>query len=204
LRGLPLPLKPRIFKLVEQKKFADVLQEHQLVTQQLINCQALITAASKLIISTLLSGHKLLLCGNGGSAADCQHFAAELVIRYHKNRRAYPAIALTTDSSILTAHPNDFSFDSLFARQVEALGSTGDCLIAFSTSGNSENIIQAANAAKQKEMTVIGLMGGNGGKLKACVDLPITVSSTTTARIQEAHMLIYHWWCEKVDETSND
>jgi len=111
--------------LVEQKKFADVLQEHQLVTQQLINCQALITAASKLIISTLLSGHKLLLCG-------------ELVIRYHKNRRAYPAIALTTDSSILTAHPNDFSFDSLFARQVEALGSTGDCLIAFSTSGNSE------------------------------------------------------------------
>ena len=187
-----------------QKDFSDVIQEHQLVTNQLNSYKPLITQASKLIISTLISGHKILLCGNGGSAADCQHFAAELVIRYHKNRRAYPAIALTTDTSILTAHPNDFSFDTLFSRQVEALGSDGDCLIAFSTSGNSENIIQASITAKQKNMSSIGLMGGNGGRLKSVVDLPIVIPSSTTARIQEAHMLIYHWWCEMVDEVPND
>lgn len=184
--------------------FTDVLQEHQQLINQLTGYKPLISAASKLIISTLISGHKILLCGNGGSAADCQHFAAELVIRYHKNRRAYPAIALTTDTSILTAHPNDFSFDSLFSRQVEALGVEGDCLIAFSTSGNSENIIQASVAAKQQGMSVIGLMGGDGGRLKSQVDMPIVIPSKTTARIQEAHQLIYHWWCEMVDEVEND
>ncbi|SMG62210.1 [similarity to] phosphoheptose isomerase AltName: Full=Sedoheptulose 7-phosphate isomerase [methanotrophic bacterial endosymbiont of Bathymodiolus sp.] len=184
--------------------FSDVIQEHQQVFNQLAGYTPLITAASKLIISTLISGHKILLCGNGGSAADCQHFAAELVIRYHKNRRAYPAIALTTDTSILTAHPNDFSFDSLFSRQIEALGSEGDCLIAFSTSGNSENIIQASISAKQKNMSVIGLTGGDGGRLKPLVDMPIIVPSKTTARIQEAHMLIYHWWCEMLDEVADD
>ena len=184
--------------------FTDVLQEHQQLINQLSSYKPLISTASKLIISTLISGHKILLCGNGGSAADCQHFAAELVIRYHKNRRAYPAIALTTDTSILTAHPNDFSFDSLFSRQVEALGVEGDCLIAFSTSGNSENIIQASIAAKQQGMSVIGLMGGDGGRLKSQVDMPIVIPSKTTARIQEAHQLIYHWWCEMVDEVEND
>ncbi|MBE0469868.1 MAG: SIS domain-containing protein [Methyloprofundus sp.] len=188
--------------MTTHKDFSDVVQEHQQVTNQLSSCTPLITAAAKLIISSLTSGHKLLLCGNGGSAADCQHFAAELVIRYHKNRRAYPAIALTTDSSILTAHSNDFAFASLFSRQVEALGNEGDCLIAFSTSGNSENIIQAAMTAKQQNMSVIGLMGGDGGRLKAVVDMPIIIPSYTTARIQEAHMLIYHWWCERVDEVS--
>jgi len=188
--------------LTTQKNFSDVLQEHKQVTNQLSSCIPLVTAASQLIISSLTSGHKLLLCGNGGSAADCQHFAAELIIRYHKNRRAYPAIALTTDSSILTAHANDFSFDSVFSRQVEALGLSGDCLIAMSTSGNSENIIQAAMTAKQQNMTVIGLIGGDGGHLKAVVDIPIVIPSYTTARIQESHMLIYHWWCEKVDEVS--
>jgi len=111
---------------------------------------------------------------------------------------------LTTDTSILTAHPNDFSFDSLFSRQVEALGAEGDCLIAFSTSGNSENIIQACLAAKQKNMNIIGLMGGNGGRLKPLVDMPIVIPSSTTARVQEAHMLIYHWWCEMLDEVPND
>lgn len=184
--------------------FNDALQEHQQLINQLTGYKTLISTASKLIISTLISGHKILLCGNGGSAADCQHFAAELVIRYHKNRRAYPAIALTTDTSILTAHPNDFSFDSLFSRQVEALGVDGDCLIAFSTSGNSENIIQASIAAKQQNMSVIGLMGCDGGRLKSQVDMPIVIPSTTTARIQEAHMIIYHWWCEMVDEVEND
>jgi len=190
--------------LTAKTDFSDVIHEHQQVINQLAGHTPLITQASKLIISTLISGHKILLCGNGGSAADCQHFAAELVVRYHKNRRAYPAIALTTDTSILTAHPNDFSFDSLFSRQVEALGSEGDCLIAFSTSGNSENIIQASMTAKQQKMSVIGLMGGDGGRLKSLADMPIVIPSTTTARVQEAHMLIYHWWCERVDEVSND
>jgi D-sedoheptulose 7-phosphate isomerase len=184
------------------KQFLDAVNEHQQMTQQLTNCVPMISVASKLIISTLTSGHKILLCGNGGSAADCQHMAAELVIRYHKNRRAYPAIALTTDSSILTAHPNDFSFETLFARQIEALGSTGDCLIAMSTSGNSSNIIAAINTAKLQNMTVIGLTGGDGGQLKSLVDVAIVAPSTTTARIQEAHMLIYHWWCEILDEVS--
>lgn len=187
-----------------QKDFSDIIQEHQQLINQLTSYTPLITQASRLIISTLVSGHKILLCGNGGSAADCQHFAAELVIRYQKTRRAYPAIALTTDSSILTAHPNDFSFDSLFARQIEALGAEGDCLIAFSTSGNSENILQACITARQKNMSSIGLIGGDGGKLKPLVDMPIVIPSRTTARVQEAHMLIYHWWCEMVDEIPND
>lgn len=190
--------------MTEENNFSDVMQAHQQLIQQLVPYQPLITQASKLIISTLLSGHKLLLCGNGGSASDCQHFAAELMVRYHTNRRAYPAIALTTDTSILTAHPNDFGFDGLFARQVEALGNQGDCLIAFSTSGNSENIIQASKMAKQQNMSVIGLIGNDGGHLKSLVDMPIVIPSKTTARIQEAHMLIYHWWCEMVDEVSND
>jgi len=188
--------------LIAPKDFSDVVQEHQLVTQQLATIKPIIGHASKLIISTLTSGHKILLCGNGGSAADCQHFAAELVIRYHKNRRAYPAIALTTDSSILTAHPNDFSFDSLFSRQIEALGNEGDCLIALSASGNSENVVQAVLAAKELKMTVVSLLGDDGGRLKSLVDVPIVIPSRTTARIQEMHMLIYHWWCEKLDEIS--
>ena len=188
----------------EPHDFSAIIQEHQQVVNQLSSLKPLVNAASKLIISTLVSGHKILLCGNGGSAADCQHFAAELVVRYHKNRRAYPAIALTTDTSILTAHPNDFHFDSVFSRQVGALGDEGDCLIAFSTSGNSENIIQASIMAKQKNMSCIGLMGGDGGRLKPLVDMPVIIPSSTTARVQEAHMLIYHWWCEMVDEIAND
>ncbi|NOQ64890.1 MAG: SIS domain-containing protein [Methyloprofundus sp.] len=171
---------------------------------QLSTLKPLISHASKLIISTLLSGHKILLCGNGGSAADCQHFAAEMVVRYQKNRRAYPAIALTTDASILTAQPNDFDFDSVFSRQIEALGSAGDCLIAFSTSGNSKNIIQASLAAKQQQMTVIGLLGSEGGELRSLVDMPIVIPSNTTARVQEAHQLIYHWWCEMLDAVSEE
>jgi len=184
------------------KQFLDAILAHQQMTQQLTDCAPMVSVAAKLIISTLTSGHKILLCGNGGSAADCQHIAAELVVRYHKNRRAYPAIALTTDSSILTAQPNDFSFETVFSRQIDALGFAGDCLIAISTSGNSANIIAAINMAKQKNMTVIGLTGGQGGQLKKLVDVAIVVPSETTARIQEAHMLIYHWWCEMLDEVS--
>lgn len=185
---------------MKNKDFLGVIQDHQIVLNQLISHAESINTASDIIIRTLTLGNKLLLCGNGGSAADCQHFAAELMVRYYKNRRPYPAISLTTDSSILTAHTNDFSFESLFSRQVEALGNAEDCLIVLSTSGSSENVVQATLVAKEKNMTVIGLLGNDGGRLKSIVDIPIVVPSPITARIQEMHMIIYHWWCQKVDE----
>jgi D-sedoheptulose 7-phosphate isomerase len=142
------------------KTFEAVLTEHHAVMAQLITCLDDINAAAQLLISTLKQGGKILLCGNGGSAADCQHIAAEFVVRYEKKRCALAAIALTTDSSILTAHANDYAFDTVFARQVEALGHEKDCLIAISTSGTSKNIIAAAEAAALKNMAVIVLTGG--------------------------------------------
>jgi D-sedoheptulose 7-phosphate isomerase len=153
-----------------------------------------------LLISTLQQGGKILLCGNGGSAADCQHIAAEFVVRYEKKRRALAAIALTTDSSILTAHANDFDFDTVFSRQVEALGNAKDCLIAITTSGNSNNVLKAVTAARAKGMTVIALTGGTGGTLREHATVTVCVPSNVTARIQEAHILIGHYWCGVVEE----
>ena len=141
------------------KTFLSILTQHQTVLEQLANHSDDIEAAGDLLLDTFKDGGKVLLCGNGGSAADCQHIAAEFVVRYENTRRALPAIALTTDSSILTASANDFNFDSVFSRQVEALGNTNDCLIAISTSGRSVNVIAAVNAALAKGMTVIGLNG---------------------------------------------
>jgi D-sedoheptulose 7-phosphate isomerase len=182
------------------KTFLSVLAQHQAVFEQLANNRDEIEAAGALLIGTLNQGGKILLCGNGGSAADCQHIAAEFVVRYEKKRQALPAIALTTDTSILTAAANDFDFDSIFSRQVEALGNANDCLIAISTSGNSKNILNAVEAAKLKGMAVVGLTGGKGGKLGQQATLPIIVPSEVTARIQEAHILIGHWWCGAVEE----
>lgn len=143
------------------------------------------------------AGKKLLIAGNGGSAADAQHFAAELVGTFRReNRRALPAIALTTDTSFLTAWSNDFEFEAVFSRQVEALGEKGDIFFGISTSGNSENIIRAARAAKEKGMTVVALLGNDGGRMKECADIPLIVPSDTTARIQEAHIMIIHLICE--------
>ncbi len=158
-------------------------------------------AAYKLLFSALKSGKKILLCGNGGSAADCQHFAAELVVRLHKGkpRRAQPAIALTTDSSILTAAGNDLGFEKLFSRQVEALGVAGDVLVAISTSGTSANVVEAARAARKKKMKVIALTGKNSGKLGRLADFQITVSSADTQRIQEMHITILHFWGEALE-----
>ena len=168
--------------------------------QQLEQCYPQINLASELLIRTLKKGGKILLCGNGGSAAHCQHIATELMVRYQKNRQAIPAIALSTDSSILTAHSNDFGFSTVFSRQIEALGDPKDCLIAISTSGNSENILHAAAAARAKDMSVIGLMGANGGRLCELATQAIGVPSLVTARIQEAHLLIGHVWCEAIEE----
>ncbi len=182
------------------KTFIDELEQHRETMNNLASCHGVIEAAAELLINTLQQGGKLLLCGNGGSAADCQHIAAEFVVRYEKKRRALAAIALTTDSSILTAHANDFDFDTVFSRQVEALGNSNDCLIAISTSGNSSNVLKAVTAARDKGMTVIALTGGTGGDLREHATLAVIVPSNVTARIQEAHILIGHYWCGVVEE----
>lgn len=161
-----------------------------------------IIKAVEILALSYKDGNKLLLCGNGGSAADCQHIATEFMIRlsHHIQRPALPAIALTTDSSNLTAGGNDIGFENVFARNVEGLGALGDVLLAISTSGNSPNIVKAAEAAHAKGMKVIGLLGGNGGKLKSLVDLPIVVPSSNTQRIQEGHITIAHIICELVED----
>lgn len=182
------------------KTFLSVLAQHQAVLEQLANNSGEIEAAGALLINTLRQGGKILLCGNGGSAADCQHIAAEFVVRYEKKRQALAAIALTTDTSILTASANDFDFNSVFSRQVEALGNTNDCLIAISTSGCSGNVINAVTAAKAKGMTVIGMTGSAESELSRLASMTIKVPSDVTARIQEAHILIGHWWCAVVED----
>lgn len=154
--------------------------------------QSAIAGAIDACVNALNSDSKLLFCGNGGSAADSQHLATEFTIRYKKNRRALAAIALTTDTSALTACGNDLGFDAVFSRQVEALGRKGDVLLAFSTSGKSPNVILAVEAAKEAGMTTIFFGGGDGGTLRAMCDVSIVVPSHTTARIQEMHILIGH------------
>lgn len=182
------------------KTFMSVLEEHQSMIVRLADCAGVIEEAAKILINTLRQGGKILLCGNGGSAADCQHIAAEIVVRYEKKRQAMAAIALTTDTSILTAHTNDYDFETVFSRQIEALGNDKDCLIAISTSGQSENILRAVEAAKSNDMTVIGLTGSEGGELSKLATISIIVPSVVTARIQEAHILIGHWWCGAIEE----
>lgn len=182
------------------KTFMSDLEEHQSTIVRLADCAGVIEEAGKILINTLKQGGKVLLCGNGGSAADCQHIAAEIVVRYEKKRQAMAAIALTTDTSILTAHTNDYDFETVFSRQIEALGNDKDCLIAISTSGQSENILRAVEAAKSNDMTVIGLTGCEGGELSKLATISIIVPSVVTARIQEAHILIGHWWCGAIEE----
>jgi len=182
------------------KTFMSELEEHQSMIDRLVDCSGVIEAAGEQLINTLKQGGKVLLCGNGGSAADCQHIAAELVVRYEKKRKALAAIALTTDSSILTAHANDFDFETVFSRQIEALGNDKDCLIAISTSGKSKNILRAVEAAKSKGMIIIGLTGCEGGDLSKQATVSVIVPSVVTARIQEAHILIGHWWCGVIEE----
>ncbi|HNX94655.1 MAG TPA: D-sedoheptulose 7-phosphate isomerase [Holophaga sp.] len=147
----------------------------------------------------LKRGCRILVCGNGGSAADAQHFAAELSGRYVKERRALAGIALTTDTSVLTAVSNDYGFDHVFSRQVEALGRPGDLLVGISTSGNSANVLRAVESAKALGLKTLGLLGRDGGKLKDLCDEALVVPSPVTARVQEVHQMIYHFWCEIID-----
>jgi D-sedoheptulose 7-phosphate isomerase len=165
-------------------------------------CVNEILSAVDLLTSSFRNGGKLLLCGNGGSAADCQHIATEFMIRLsHKiSRPAIAAIALTTDTSNLTAGGNDIGYENVFARNVEGLGSEGDVLLAISTSGNSPNIVKAVEKAKSKKMKTIGFLGGSGGKLKSMTDLTIVIPSSNTQRIQEGHITAAHIICELVEE----
>lgn len=159
-----------------------------------------VAQAAQLIAAAMRAGGKLLIFGNGGSAADAQHIAAELAFKMGRERQALPAIALTTDSSLLTAISNDRSFDFVFARQIQALGRAGDIALAITTSGNSANIIEAVKQARAMEIKTIGLLGNTGGKVAALVDLPLIVPHTQTPRIQEVHIAVSHIICQLIED----
>ena len=177
------------------------LREHLYTFHSLIETVlADIERSGRLICDALKAGHKVLLCGNGGSAADAQHIAAELIGRYEKSRRSFPAIALTTDTSALTALSNDFGFEEVFARQVSGLAAAGDVLIAISTSGKSPNILSAVEKARELNCQTIALTGAGAEPLASACDVAVVVPSPRTSRVQEAHITIGHLWCEMVDE----
>jgi D-sedoheptulose 7-phosphate isomerase len=184
------------------QKIYNELDEHKEV-MELVRNEMLpqITKVSKLLVKTINAGNKILLFGNGGSAADAQHIAAELTGRYKKERRGLPAIALTTDTSALTAISNDYGFNYVFSRQVEALANKGDAIIGISTSGNSENVLQGVILGKKLQCTTIGLSGYDGGKLDAICDHSIIIPSKNTARIQEMHILIGHIFCQIIEDS---
>ena len=186
----------------KEKFIIDSLKESSQVKLKMEEaCKAEILVAVQSIVEAYKNSKKMLLCGNGGSAADCQHIATELMIRlsHHIQRPALPAVALTTDTSNLSAGGNDIGWENVFARSVEGLGLEGDILLAISTSGNSPNIIKAVEKARAKKMFVVGFLGGSGGKLKDLVDLPIVVPSSNVQRIQEGHITLAHIICELVE-----
>jgi D-sedoheptulose 7-phosphate isomerase len=180
------------------------IKEHNQVVNSLASIKKDIETLAQKAVYILKSGGKILVMGNGGSAADSQHFAAEIVVRYKKNRRALPAIALSTDTSILTAAGNDFSFDLIFARQIEALASADDLVIGISTSGQSKNIIKGIESAKKLNCATAGLLGCGGGEIANIVDFPVIITSNNTPRVQECHVLIIHTICEIIDEEFNE
>ena len=189
---------------METKRIENCFSAHRRVLAETEALIPQIAAMADCCVCALKSGHKILICGNGGSAADAQHIAAELVGRFHKERRSLPAIALTTDTSILTSVSNDYSYDDVFARQVEGLGTEGDVLWCITTSGNSENILRAARLAKEMGLTVIASLGKGGGKTAPLCDVSFIVPDDSTARIQEMHILAAHAVCEIIDETDWD
>lgn len=176
------------------------LNEHLGLFQQLSALDVVVNKAVSTCVQSLKSGGKLMFCGNGGSAADSQHLAAEFTGRFNKDRAPLAALALSTDTSALTCIANDYAFDQVFARQVLALGKPGDCLIAISTSGKSANVIAAVEAARSLNIHCIGLLGRDGGTLIKMCDVAIVVPNQVTARIQEAHILIGHSLCGAVEQ----
>lgn len=186
----------------ETKIIDEIKQSIEVKYQLLEECVPDIESSLELIIHSVKEGNKIMFCGNGGSAADAQHLAAELVIRLRSSfsRPAIAGLALTTDTSILTAGGNDIGFENIFSRSVEAYGKHGDILVAISTSGNSENIIRAVKTAREMGIKAIGLLGNDGGKLKELCNRSVIVPSSVTARIQECHILIGHIWCQILEE----
>ena len=182
---------------------SDIFAAHHDAVGALRNQEEEIARIGMLLIEHLRDDRRIFLCGNGGSAADAQHIATEMVCRFETNRRALPAIALTTDTSALTAISNDFGYEQVFARQVEALARHGDILIGISTSGNSGNVIRAVSQARDMGIECVGLLGRDGGKLLSLVNHPLVVPARETARIQECHILIGHIWCAMVDAAFN-
>jgi D-sedoheptulose 7-phosphate isomerase len=176
-----------------------VLMEDHRSAFNLIEQMNPIEESADVLVTALQRGNRILICGNGGSAADSQHFAAELIGRFEKERESLPAIALTTDTSVLTAVGNDYGYDFVFERQVRGLGRRGDVLVGLSTSGNSPSVIRAIEAAKSRKMISIGMLGRDGGKLRDMVDIPIVVPHSVTARIQEVHIFILHFWAAVIE-----
>jgi D-sedoheptulose 7-phosphate isomerase len=183
----------------ENESYFALLNEHRRVFAGLDIICGDVARAAELMVSVLTGGNKLLTCGNGGSAADAQHFAAEVVGRFERERKALPAVALTTDTSILTAVGNDYGFESIFARQMEGLGTPVDCLVGISTSGNSKNVMLAVEVAKDRGIKCIGLLGKGGGEILGKCDLAVVVPGSNTARIQEAHIFIIHFWAAWIE-----
>ena len=183
-----------------QQIFADSIE---VKTQSVFMLADLIASAASLLADSLLNGHKVLSCGNGGSAADAQHFSAEMLNRFEMERPALPAIALTTDTSTLTSIANDYHYDEIFSKQVRALGQSGDILLAITTSGGSPNIVSAIEAAHERDLNVILLSGKDGGVAATMLretDIELRVPSESTARIQEIHLIIIHCLCDLVDK----
>ena len=183
------------------KRIHSIFEESIRVKQDTLKDNAeKIAQTVQAVIDTFRSGGKIFFCGNGGSAADSQHIAAEFIGRFQKERRSLPAIALTTDSSILTALGNDYGYDVVFARQIEGLGKSGDLLFGISTSGNSKNVIEAVKKAKSMGIKTVSLTGGSGGELAKLTDINLNVPSKSTARIQESHLCMEHTICDLVEE----
>ncbi|MBN2231461.1 MAG: SIS domain-containing protein [Deltaproteobacteria bacterium] len=175
------------------------LTEHIACLRRLVAGAEKITAAAIMVTAVLRRGGTIFVAGNGGSAADAQHFAAEIVGRFQRERPAWRALALTTDTSILTAVANDYAFDEIFARQLAGLARSGDVLVVISTSGNSANLLRAAAVARERGLAIVGLLGRDGGRLAAAVDCAVVVDHEVTARIQEAHIFILHYWAEYLE-----
>jgi phosphoheptose isomerase len=176
------------------------IADAEAVLEQLADLESSIEAAAEMIAAALLSGHKLLACGNGGSAADASHLTTEFVARFDRERRAYPAISLAAHGGDLTAIGNDYSFADLFARQVQAYGRPDDVLAVFTTTGNSENVFRALTAAKGLSVKTIAFLGRDGGKCAGMADVELLVRGKVTARIQEGHKFLLHTICELVEE----
>lgn len=188
--------------MMNQRILAHFQESAELKSRAAAELAQPIADAIELMFTALSNGNKILACGNGGSAADCQHFAAELVGRFERERLPLPAIALTTDTSILTAVSNDYSYKDIFSKQVQAFGQAGDILLAFSTSGNSANVLAAIEVAQEREMHVVALTGKGGGEIGRKLsdgDVHICVPHDRTARIQEVHLLTVHALCDGID-----